>query len=40
MKLWEDKNKMVLIMIMAIALAFVLGVFVGRISMYNTYYLS
>ena len=40
MKFWQDKEKMILLFICAVALTFVLGVFVGRISMYNTYYLS
>lgn len=40
MKCWKDKEKMVLIVIMVIALAFVLGLFVGRISAHNIYYLG
>lgn len=40
MNFWKDKEKMILIVIMVVALAFVLGLFVGRISAQNIYYLG
>lgn len=40
MNYWKDKEKMFLIMIMVIALAFVLGLFVGRISAQSMHYLG
>lgn len=35
-----DKEKMVLILVLTMAIVFLLGVFVGRISMHNIYYLG
>lgn len=40
MKFWQDKEKMVLLFIFAVALAFILGVFVGRVTMHTVYYLG
>lgn len=40
MKFWEDKEKMLLLIVFIIALAFLMGMFVGRISARNIYYLG
>ena len=40
MKLKKDKEINILVVIFILALVFVLGVFVGRISAHNIYYLG
>ena len=39
MKWYEDKEKIILLAILVIALILVLGIFIGRISAHNIYYL-
>lgn len=39
MKFWQDKEKMILVSIVVLGLVFLLGVFIGRISAHNIYYI-
>lgn len=40
MKFWEDKEKIIILVILALGLALVLGIFIGRLSAHNVYYLG
>ena len=40
MKYWKDKEKAILVIVILLALVLALGIFIGRISAHNIYYIG